>query len=192
MDALTTILISLGTAMVGAIGAWFVHTRSTHQFFDKRYKTEIESLDARLKLCEARHQVCEAEVEALKARVRLSEHDTIAVIAADAQGRITDSNIAASRIFKRSRNALIGSDVRNLIAPSLRPAHDRAILEMMQSGRPPRQGWIIGRAALPNGREIDVEVSIGDSYYNEVDKGWVLIAEIRELKTTLINPNIAG
>ena len=85
-----------------------------------------------------------------------------AIIAIDAQGRVTEFNRAAEQLFGHSREAVLGTEMAELIIPpSMRAAHREGLRRQRESG----ESRILGqrlelRACHRDGSEFPVELTI--------------------------------
>jgi PAS domain S-box-containing protein len=118
-----------------------------------------ESLQARQEEA-ARASRALAESEA---RIRgILESALDAVIAMDHEGRISEFNPAAERVFGYSRNAVVGQPMADLIIPpALREQHRRGLRRYLETGEGPILGKRLEITAMrADGTEFPVELAV--------------------------------
>lgn len=86
----------------------------------------------------------------------------------DSSGIITDFNAAAIRVFGYTKDEIIGKKINLLMPPTHSEKHDQYILNYMTTG----DSKIIGvgrelRGKRKNGEEFPMELSIGETAYND-------------------------
>lgn len=133
-----------------------------HQPRDETLLEAMEAIGRQIGQFIARTRVQEEvrESEARKSAILKAALDCI--IAMDHEGRITEFNPAAERIFGYRREDVLGKEVADLIIPpSLRDEHRRGLARYLRTG----EGEIIGRrveltAMRSDGSEFPVELAI--------------------------------
>ncbi len=105
----------------------------------------------------------ETALETSEARVRAMLDSALdAIVTIDHQGRITEFNAAAERIFGHVRGDVLGRQmVELLVPPRLRAAHVRGLQHYLATG----EGPVLGRrievpAVRADGSEFSIELSI--------------------------------
>lgn len=94
----------------------------------------------------------------------IAESVSDAIISADEKGIILYANPAVERIFGHRPDDLVGEDVQTLVPERYRPAHQRGLRRYLETGRRRRDWTGMDLTGLhKDGRELDLEVSFGES-----------------------------
>ncbi|QPF75573.1 response regulator [Roseateles sp. DAIF2] len=144
----------------------------------------------------AQREARERERRSEATKSAIVDHALAAIITTDRQGRVAEWNPAAATMFGRTRAAVIGQPVGELIIPQrLRPAH-AAGLARAGSGRMQRAGERLEMVGLrADGREFPIEMVLartdvdGDHHYtafiNDISAQRLAQAEIERQREAL-------
>ncbi len=160
---------AIGLQEASLLGAQRRITSDLNQRFAQRTSELATTNDqlkkeiAERKLAEERLQREEADLErsqAHKAAILDSSLDPI--VAMDHEGRITEFNPAAERIFGYNKQDVVGKRLAEvLIPPSLREKHSEGFARHLATGESRVLGRLLEMTALcADGREIPVEIAI--------------------------------
>lgn len=134
--------------------------------------------------CEKAYRRCEEEQNQIRQQLtrllasRVSAA-TGAVITANEDGIITDCNIPAMALTRRTKEELIGKNVVELVPADMKDQHSQAFGRWRAANRPPNSRLIQIRILRGDATELKGELDLSESYQNRAGE-WVLVASLRQ------------